>query len=450
MEHGSPQPGELEVSGLSPRFARRARARRITLSLATALLALTLILSSVPTLRQDVLSLLIGPTPTRPSLPWASSFYFLPTVPWVTVLVDGRALDTVPLADDQPQPLQLARGVHQFAWRAAPFQPLRCALPVPLPFIYTPRRDACPIHLYPGRPPGYVLDQRESLATLAPAQQRALQAAIAAGLSAASASAVIQPGEVYLGPATDAPYHRGIVTAGVPLQATLRFTPDLASGWSEPCLASSGFAPPCRFPDQDCRQLCTATPSGQAVPPSADRSTWIAAAPVQASWELTASDGTVVGQGAAGEGAEDFLMLLRITWDGTHWHVAPLFGYTTGGPVADDTVCAPARDWLAINSDPVSGGPLVPGGPALTGTTGEILYTSGPDPTDGCFVSVAPSAFASPPSPPLLHPATFLLRFGVLVAVNAEAHQVAPRLPVADASEQAIAQHVQRFELPRA
>ncbi|HEX9413979.1 MAG TPA: hypothetical protein VF916_10795, partial [Ktedonobacterales bacterium] len=311
-----PQQGEFEVSGLSPRLARRARARRITLSLATALLALTVILSSIPTVRQGVLSLLISPTPTPtiPSLPWASSFYLLPTVPWVTVLVDGRALDTVPLADNEPQiqPLQLARGVHQFEWRGAPFQPLRCTLPAPLPFIYTPRRDACPIHPYLGGPPGYVLEPRESLATLAPEQQRALQAAIQAGLSAASASAVIQPGEVYLGPATDSPFPH-IVTASVPLHATLRFALATAADWSELC-AVSPATQPCRFPDQDCRQLCTATPSGQAIPSGADRSTWIAGAPVQASWELTRPDGTVVDQGLTSAGGNVLLALLRITW----------------------------------------------------------------------------------------------------------------------------------------
>ncbi len=286
-----PQQGddELEVSGLKPpgrahttgwplplgwRLSRRARARRITLSLATALLALTVILGSVPTLRQNVPSLFISatPAPTIPSLPWASSFYFLPTVPWVTVLVDGRTLGTVPLADDQPQPqpLQLARGVHQFEWRGAPFQPLRCTLPAPLPFIYAPHgRDACPIHPYLGLPSGYVLEPRESLATLSPEQQRALQAAIAAGLSAASASAVIQPGEVYLGPVKDVPdarvYAYRIVTTGTPLHATLRFALATTVDWSEPCAVSTGTQP-CRFPDQDCRQLCTATPSGQAVP----------------------------------------------------------------------------------------------------------------------------------------------------------------------------------------
>src|SRR5260221_11067002 len=92
-----PQPGEFEVSGLSPRLARRARARRITLSLATALLALTVILSSIPTVRQGVLSLLLSPTPTPtiPSLPGASSFYLLPPVPRGPVLGDGPAPATV-------------------------------------------------------------------------------------------------------------------------------------------------------------------------------------------------------------------------------------------------------------------------------------------------------------------------------------------------------------------
>ncbi len=135
------------------------------------------------------------------------------------------------------------------------------------------------------------------------------------------------------------------------------------------------------------------------------------------------------------------LALLRVTWDGIHWHVTPLFGHAAGAPVTDDAICAPARDWLTSTStlrSPVQG-PLVPASRLDVG----IEYVSGPDPTDGCFVSVDPSSFADPPVPPIVQPATFLLRFGVLIAVNAAARQLAPQLPVAGAHEQAIARQLQ-------
>jgi hypothetical protein len=138
---------DSEVSGLGPRLSPRARLRRLAISLAAVLLALLVVVAGLPALRQDALTLLIAPTPT-PTLrspPGADSFYFLATPPWVTVLVDGRPLDPVPMVEEQPTPLppgaaygfdtptptrglvateypapvQLARGIHTFEWRGA-------------------------------------------------------------------------------------------------------------------------------------------------------------------------------------------------------------------------------------------------------------------------------------------------------------------------------------------
>src|SRR5258706_928457 len=137
---------EIEVSRLGPPLSPRARVRRLIISVAAVLLALLVVFAGSPTLRQDARALFIAPTPTRtrPSLPGADSFYFLATPPWVTVLVDGRPLDRVPVADNHPAPLRLPRGVHTFEWRGAPFLTQRCTLPVPLPFLFTPRgSQAC-------------------------------------------------------------------------------------------------------------------------------------------------------------------------------------------------------------------------------------------------------------------------------------------------------------------
>src|SRR5258706_8535245 len=188
---------DIEVSGLGPWLSPRARLRRLAISVAAVLLALLVVLAGLPALRQDALALLIAPTPTPTlrSLPGADSFYFFANPPWVTVLVDERPLDRVPVADDQPaasppitvrspdrptptpipppdklpRPLQLAPGHHTFEWRGAPFLTQRCTFPVPLPFLYEPRgNEACLFAPFPGRPPAYVVQQRESLATLPP------------------------------------------------------------------------------------------------------------------------------------------------------------------------------------------------------------------------------------------------------------------------------------------
>src|SRR5258705_5285974 len=134
---------EIEVSRLGPPLSPRARLCRLTIGVAAVLLALLVVFAGSPTLRQDARALFSAPTPTRtlPSLPGADSFYFLATPPWVTVLVDGRPLDRVPVADDHPAPLQLPPGVHTFEWPGKPFITHHCTLPCPFPFLVTPRRD---------------------------------------------------------------------------------------------------------------------------------------------------------------------------------------------------------------------------------------------------------------------------------------------------------------------
>src|SRR5258708_29063965 len=228
-EPQQPAADDIEVSGLGPRLSPRARVRRLIISVAAVLLVLFVVVAGLPTLRQDALALLSAPTPTPllRSLPGADSFYFLATPPWVTVLVDGRPLDPVPVVDEQPAPLapvsaygfdtptptrglvpnahsaplKLARGVHTLEWRGAPFLTQRCTLPVPVPLLSSPRgSEGCVLAPSPGSPPGYLVRWRQALATLPSEQRAALRAAIADGLTAASATAGIQAGEPYLAP----------------------------------------------------------------------------------------------------------------------------------------------------------------------------------------------------------------------------------------------------------
>jgi hypothetical protein len=308
-------------------------------------------------------------------------------------------------------------------------------------------RQACQLLPYLGAPPGYVVQQRESLATLPPGQGSALWLAIADTLTVAW-GAEIQPGEPYLAPGPP-PSGARIEYAQSTLRATLQYTLAASITWSEPCAVSRGVQP-CHFPSQDCRHLCTATPSFAAGSPGAERGAWVVAVPVQAAWQLNTLGITAVASQLQGPGPGALLGLVRITWDGTSWQVMPLFGHTTdapvtgdgGAPVTDEMVCAPVRDWLTNTNGPLPGlgrGPVVVSGP---GVDIGVAYVSGPDPTDGCFVSVDPSALAFAPVP-IVQPATFLLPFGVLVALNAVAHQLAPQLPVAGAHEQAIASRLQ-------
>src|SRR5260370_34402368 len=96
-----------EVRGRGPRVSPCARLRRRAISMAAVLLVLLVVVAGLPAVRQDALTLLIAPTPTPTlhSLPGADTFYFLATPPWVTVLVDGRPLDPVPVVEEQPAPV---------------------------------------------------------------------------------------------------------------------------------------------------------------------------------------------------------------------------------------------------------------------------------------------------------------------------------------------------------
>ncbi|HEV2235421.1 MAG TPA: hypothetical protein VGR57_02060 [Ktedonobacterales bacterium] len=431
--------GEIEVTGLRPPRSPRAWAPRIALVALALALGLAVPLGGFAALRERAVALL-RPTPTlAPALPGANSFYFLPAPTWVFVWVDGQRLGDVPLAGTAAPPLRLPPGTHHIEWLGSPFNQPRCALVVPIPFIYRPGTNACAIQPYLGRPAGYVLQYRESLATLSSQQQDALRTAIQGGLNAEPASAAMRAGQPYLVPVpqTVAPSGFRLATAPAALRATLSFTLDPNPPWSEPCAESGETLQPCRFADQDCRLLCTLPDT------SFGGIGWLVAVPARASWTLTTLDGVPAGTAADGPHQADVLVVMRLSWDFSGWHAPPLFGHAAGGAVADDTVCAPARDWLASGAAllGLAPGPLVPGG-TLTGADGSVTYASGGDPTDGCAVTVQPGALAFAPSPAVTQPMQFLLRFGVLLAVNDAAHQVVPGLPVADSAEQAIAQRL--------
>jgi hypothetical protein len=437
---GSPpgEAGEIELSGQRPPRSPRARALRLALLLLALALALAVPLGGLAALREHA-DALLHPTPTPRSLPGTDAFYVLPAPPWVSVWVDGRRVANPPLAGGTAAPMRLAPGTHHLEWRGAPFNTKRCTVVAPVPFIYRPGPSSCGILPYQGQPAGYVLQYRESLGALSSSQQSALLAAIGDGLRATSFTAEMPAGWPYALPQPNDSVAFQLATAPAARLATLTLTFDPNPGVTEPCALSSGFAQPCRFPDQDCRLLCTALPIG------ADRSAWLVAFPAHAQWSLATPDGAPAGAAADGPFRGDVLVLARVTWDGTMWHATPVFGHAAGGALADDAVCGPARDWLAGGASllgaPFRGaGPLVAGGPLLTGEDpGGVRYVSDGNPTDGCAVSVPPGALTFAPDPAVTQPMVFLLRFGMLLAVNDAAHQVVPQLPVASDAERAIA-----------
>jgi hypothetical protein len=414
-------------------LSRRQRALRLATTLGVILLALTLILGSISSVRDTVTSRLFPPAP-KPDprvarFPYTTNqFAFIPNVPWGTVLLDGHPLAHPPLAGD-PHPLRLAGGHHQLIWRAAPFLDLTCAISAP-----HAASDTCPLvdplsvserlpaALRPPASQAAIIGLHDSLAELPQDQSAALLTAIQIGLDGAHSSVIVQPGEQYF-------YYiqgqsGGPVTANQALRATLSFEMLSfvdAGGLQEPCIIMRNVRP-CWFPAQDCRSLCT-IPS----PPAGSNAGWLAAALVSPSWAYTTLDGHPVASNLGERGFNINLAALRISWDGVNWHATPIFGHQTGIPVADDATCAPGLDWLS--QGPLQG--IFSGDLPLM-----LQYAAATAPADGCALVVTPLPGAAQlPSTPA-SPAIFLERFGVLLSANDSAHTLWPDISVADADEQ--------------
>jgi hypothetical protein len=443
QEHHSPHAqgqaqGEIEfdprshVPPFGPHLTLRARARRLGVIVATVLTALMGLLASVPAVRVGIASRVRGPLPSPTASHLAGDqFYFQPTAPWVTVLVDGQLLTHVPQASDSEQPLRFAPGTHTLEWIAPPFQPLRCQLTVPLASgTTTPpapatsntaaTSDQCPLVAWEsasGAGSGEIIDMRDSLAALDPTQQRALRAALQVGLDAAATTVTLAPGEYYGAPVSSAATEQEPVQVETPVRATLSLS--LTSGWSEPCTLSVTL--PCRFPTQDCQLICTL--SAAQAPPSVPP-TWVVAVPVTERWTYRAADGQVLLAAPGSPTLNYFLAVLTVGWDGTSWSATPSFGHTAGGDVGDSLACDVAREHLLSYHDATTG-PL-----QFQLNLPTIGYRADATPSDGCVVGAVPDAGSN---------ALFLERFGVLLAVNDVAARIAPGLPRATPEEQTLA-----------
>jgi hypothetical protein len=390
---------------------------------AAVLLALSITASTVPGLRQRVFGPLPGVTATATRTPGDDLFYLLPNPPGVDVMLDGRTLTRLPFPGD-PHPLRLAPGRHVFAWRSRilPFRPLRCQVSVP-----PAPGDSCSIVIHEFIPsdladePGSIIAVHDSLAALDPADASRLSAAIRFAFDDSASTATVQPGERYFSRQQGAP--GGLAVATEPLHVTLTYRFQQSTGYPEPCILGQP-AIPCRFPGQDCGQLCTVPqlPASLAGPPG----TWIVAVMVNDTYGYTTLGGQVVDEEPESSlGIQ--LAALRVTRDAGGWHVAPILGYTPGLPVADDPVCDPARFQLGQN--PVWA--FIVDGPPPGAS---VAYASDANPADGCVAVV--QGFGQPAP-------VFLERFGVLLTVNdAAASNSYAGLPAADAAERALAQRL--------
>ncbi len=395
----------------------RQRIMRLVIIVVAPLLVLLIVLGTNPALRAGLGSIIRGGT-SAAAIPSNDLFYLLPNPPGVDVLLDGRILAHPP-APDNPHPLKLAAGNHTFAWRShmLPFKPLQCTVSVPhlsandCPIVQT---STLPIQL--ANRPGAIIGMQESLDTLEPQDTQQLASTIQAALDAIESTTTVQPGEAY----TASNIERSPTIAQEPLRAIRQYQFVYNTGYPEPCILGQP-AIPCRFPGQDCNSLCTVEQPPASITGSGG--VWIAAAFVSTTWAyFTADDQVIALQVAETFGLQ--LAVLRITHDAGKWHVSAVVGHTPGLDAADDMICDPARyalsqtsSWSFMVTDPPPGT--------------EVHFVSGPTPTDGCVIEIDYGG-----------PALFLQRFGVLLAVNNAAQNPVDNLPMADATEQAIARQL--------
>lgn len=416
----------------TPRRPPRERAIRWTIALGAALLVL-LAAVNLPGVRDRGLAIITGPTPTPlPAAPATRTpgddlFYLLPNPPGVTVALDGKPLGALPLPGGG-QPLRLAPGRHAFTWTSTrfPFRPLKCEVSVPAatgdtcPFV---TQDFNPSVVAPNA--GRIIALHESLANLPHDEADRLDAAIAAAAASVTSSAIVQPGETFYYFDNNTLSGEQVV-ARQPLQATLSFTVLSAdqAGYPEPCILTQP-AIPCRFPGQDCTQVCTLASPPPSVTLRPDQ-VWVGAVEVHAGWTYTTLDGAPDAQDV-GDAFGLQLMAVSISRAGSDWQVTPIIGHTPGLDLADDLVCDPARYLLAQTN---SWSFMVLNPPPYA----QSLFVSGVTPADGCAVRFAYGGNGPDP--------VFLQRFGVLSTVNADARNSSDNLPTADAAQQRDAQHL--------
>lgn len=394
----------LDTPGTSPpavlAMLRGGRARVATLgatALLVALVVMELFAHATSDPRAAVATLLRLAPPTSPApLPLsAGTVYFSDGAPWGTLTVDGQRL---PSADLTGAGVSFRPGAHQLIYQARYFPSLRCVFSAP-----RAPSDTCPVdtsdsadQFLLGRGLARIIDLGSTGATLQPDQRLALTRLADDLLGQQALTSTIAPGARYVDD------HGQLVTATAPLQFTLTFALDS----SEAADAQS-----------ICYQFCP-DPTLSSSPPQPD-SAWATRVTVVSFWAVTDASGhslTSPGYEAGLQypSARPYAVGLRLTSGG--WRIDGLTHVDTPAVIS-----AAAQELNAMES----------------GAFG-VAFLLGKNPLDGCVMDVSPDGQAGPPGEPL----RLLWRYGALLAVSASAQRHFPRLPVANAAEQAVAAHI--------
>jgi hypothetical protein len=409
----------------------------------TILLMLALLLGIAPSARDGTaLAVEVGVGARLARAGMLHAVYIEPSVPWATVSVDGRNLPRMPRYGGATA-LYLTTGRHQLQWRAAPFNPMTCALSQPANHADTCARD----DVVDGATPGViatVISFQPSLTALPTRRRNDLVVAIQSVLDEQTATETVQPGERYVSAAGSLPPALSAhePAAAAPLVATLRLR--LVSDLEGAQTCHIEYSESCEQSGQDCRFLCTWPETGASE-------AWQALAIVRGLWTFATPGGqpvvTDAPDGLAGAGTA---VSLRLKWTGGRWLVA-LSYFQPGLPNPGSSLPAqlggyPGCTWLETELDAQI---FV----AHTADPGQQLtwrVAAGPPGAAGCLaIGSSASDAAAGVGAPLIG-AYLLQRFGVILAANEAAHQRWPYLPLASAGERQLAATLATTQFPRA
>lgn len=433
-----------------PRLSSRTRLLRAGGILAVLLLAVSVVVAVTPGTRSAVVGFVLGPTSTAtftppPLLRGYDHIAVEDQVPWGTLLIDGKPAPALNPGGPESQTgvlalptFGLSRGMHQLEYRAAPFPVMRCILSVPVA-----PHDTCPLDpqaidfLVSTGPGTRLVDLQRTVDRLPAAQLAALNAATQHALDAEAAKArgTLAPGDHYLSA------NEQVVAAGAPLTATPTYV--LGPATSDPSGAAgtasgTGTGAPCVT-------LCAA--GGPMAQSSA--TDWVLGAQMDVTWRYQTADGHVVlanGPPGPAGARQDVLIQVGARWLGrTDTGTGSATGEATGASgqwqarllpttagVRDPVVCTVGAHYLDVLR-------AIPGQSTIDFSDESYVW---PD-----------QLWSSPSAPGCVfagsrtdnqgnltgNVALVLYRFGALLAVNPEAQQVFPHLPLASQHERALA-----------
>lgn len=433
-----------------PRLTPRQRRLSLAATIVLFVLVLGLLLNSVSSVRDLVQQTLRQPTSTPNSSALANSLlvYLRGNPTWGHFTLDGKALAHVPVIGHD-QPLKLALGQHTIIWQAEPFKPKTCTFTVA---DASTLKGPCFLdssittNFQPGAA-AMTLAFFASLNDLPTEQRASLTQQLQELFADYNSASQVQPGELYAvseqeaqaNPALCRPFE-GLALcyaqANQPLLATLSLQMDTLTSNTDPCVVAGQ----CDSYHQDCRALCedpVVNYSEQAI------NGWSVQAVVDLLWSYRTLSGQVVASAqpdTAIRGAQTYqfvsININQTAQDGWQITLFPAYNSTSGNPI-----CMQATgDTMSVLNASFDNNSNMYVTQSISNENQMAL---------GCLtIAIQPenqvsSTLTPTPAEDVIPPASFLARFGVLLAVNASAHKVCPEMPTASVYEKGIAQNLQ-------